>query len=322
MSHVSTPPQAKQDQSVAIPRISRAWQPFAEKLATTLASLKEDQYLILSVKHANHFVQFAAQGAFGMRVETTSNHYLPQQEQLSTQQIASLREAGWQAPTGSGEESTPEQDPDGSPNYFVDMKAPVAFDEVTCLTMHTFAEILSIPHPGYLEYEAFDDEGNALDLPGLGLKLANCEPQINNPAEVATLLKATLSEIVGANNLEFDDDGDIAIRFGSIAAFVRLNDDPLTVCIYSPIVRDVDANPALYKRLNDINAHESGVRFVYQNRAIWCFTLIPALPYVGIHVADAFQHFCTLANDMDSLLKEEFGGAIAFEEAMPSTLKH
>ncbi len=322
MTYLFDAPKPQQDQPVTPPRISKAWPLFAEKLATILVCLQEDQYLILSVKHANRFIQFAAQGAHGMRVETTSNHYLPQQERLNAQQVPRLLGLGWQDPTGSGEESTPEQDPDGSPNYFVDMDAPIAFDEVANLTVRTFAEVLRIPHPGFLEYEAFDDEGHALELPGLGLKLANHEPRTDNPADVAKLLKATLSEITGANHLEFDDDGDIAIRFGSVVAFVRLNDGPSTVCIYSPILRDVEASPALYERLNDINSHESGVRFVYQNGAIWCFTHIPALPYVGVHVAGAFQHFCTLADDMDSLLREEFGGEVAFEETMPSILKH
>ena len=53
--------------------VSVAWPPFAQKLAATLEKLQEDQYLILSVKRSNRYVQFAVQGSFGIRVETTSN---------------------------------------------------------------------------------------------------------------------------------------------------------------------------------------------------------------------------------------------------------
>lgn len=225
MIHVLDAPRPTSDQAANLPPLSKAWSPFAEKLALTLANLQEDQYLILSVKHANRFVQFAAGGAHGMRMETTSNHYLSKQEQLTERQMGGLLDAGWQSPTGTGEESTPERDPDGSPNYFVDLDAPVNFVSVANLTVHTFAEILRIPHPFWLEYAAFDDESNMLVLPELGLKLATSAPQVDNLPDVSEMLKATLCEVTGLSELDFDDGGDIAIRYGSVVAFVRLNDN-------------------------------------------------------------------------------------------------
>lgn len=322
MVYAINTPRSIQGQTEVPPRVSKVWSLFAEKLALTLANLQEDQYLILSVKHANRFVQFAAGGSHGMRMETTSNHYLSKQEQLTERQMGGLLDAGWQSPTGTGEDSTPERDPDGSPNYFVDLDAPVNFVSVANLTVHTFAEILRIPHPFWLEYAAFDDEGNMLVLPELGLKLATSAPQVDNLPDVSEMLKATLCEVTGLSELDFDDGGDIAIRYGSVVAFVRLNDNPPTICIYSPVVRGVEDSSALFERLNSINAHESVMRFIFNNGAIWCFTHIPAIPYVGSHVADVFNHFCAIADGMDVLLKEEFGGETAFEETMPSTLKH
>ena len=64
--------------------VSVAWPPFAQKLAATLEKVQEDQYLILSVKRSNRFVQFAVQGSFGIRVETTSNSYVSKEELLRT----------------------------------------------------------------------------------------------------------------------------------------------------------------------------------------------------------------------------------------------
>ena len=54
--------------------LSVDWPPFAKTLASVLAKLEEDQFLIVPVKQSNQYVQFAAQGSFGMRTETTSNH--------------------------------------------------------------------------------------------------------------------------------------------------------------------------------------------------------------------------------------------------------
>ena len=59
------------EQNVAV-----EWPAFAKKLTTVLRTLKDDEFLILSEKGTNHFVQFSEQGEDGMRVETTSNAYL------------------------------------------------------------------------------------------------------------------------------------------------------------------------------------------------------------------------------------------------------
>ena len=101
------------------------------------------------------------QGSFGMRVETVSNHYLSDGERLDRKLMSALRKIGWKAPTNSARQSTPERDPDGSPNYHVDFPAPVPTDQIAVLTVATFAEIHGVPYPGMLDYEAFDDEGNS-----------------------------------------------------------------------------------------------------------------------------------------------------------------
>lgn len=85
-------------------RISVAWPSFAQTLADVLGKLEEDQCLLLQVKRSNHYIQFAAQGAFGMRAETTSNAYLGKKQQLNSKQISRLMEAGWHNPTGSPSE--------------------------------------------------------------------------------------------------------------------------------------------------------------------------------------------------------------------------
>lgn len=99
-------------------RLSVAWSPFAPQLADCLRSLDDNQYLILFLKRGNRFVQLAAQGAFGMRAETTGNDYLAGSERPGASQLAAFGAAGWRGPTGSPAESTFERDPDGSSNFF------------------------------------------------------------------------------------------------------------------------------------------------------------------------------------------------------------
>ena len=47
---------------------SAEWPVFEQNLATALKSMQEDEFLVISQKRSNLFVQFAAHGEFGMRV--------------------------------------------------------------------------------------------------------------------------------------------------------------------------------------------------------------------------------------------------------------
>lgn len=304
---------------------SVAWPPFAQKLAAVLARLEEDQYLILAVKKSNRYIQFASQGSYGIRVETTSNNFLSKQEKLNERQLTALTEAGWHAPTGKPAESTPEGDPDGSPNFFVEFSEPVSFEAVANFTVRTFTEILRVPHPGFLQYEAFDDtEGTweAMALPELGLKQGKPAAPADNLEDLLKSLLTTLKKNTGISDLDYDDEGDIGIRYGSAIAFVRLIGDPLHIRIYSPILHDVEECPRIFARLNDINANEALMRLYFQNGVIYGACDISAVPYVADHVVQSFEHFCAIADGMDSLLQAEFGGRTAFVETMPSLVKH
>ena len=219
-------------------KTSVAWPPFAQKLATVLATLNEDQFLVILAKRSNRFVQFAGQGASGVRAESVSNQYLPRSEQLDAQQIARLKELGWQTPTGTAESSTPERDPDGSPNYFVEFASPVPFAALADLAVRTLVDVLRVPYPGFLEYEAFDADQNSIIHPELGLKRATRTTPTDKLADVADRLLATIKEATGIADLAFDDDGDIQVRYGSMAAFIRPVGDPPYVRIRSLLLID------------------------------------------------------------------------------------
>lgn len=305
--------------------LSVAWPPFAKKLAAVLEKLEEDQFLILSIKRSYRFVQFASQGAFGMRVETTSNSFMAKPEQLNERQISALIDIGWHAPTGTPVGSTPENDPDGSPNFFVDYESPVPFEAIANMAVRTLSEILRVPHPGFLQYQAIDDAGGeweAIELPELGLKLEKSTPKVDSQEDLSQLLLTTLKETSGISDLSFDDDGDIGIRHGSALTFVRLIDDPLYVRIFSPILRDVEESPEIYARLNDMNASETLMRFIFKNGVIYGVADVVAVPFVGAQVAQTFVRFCAVVDGMDSLLQSEFGGRTAFVESMPSSMRH
>jgi len=164
MNNVAEPPVQR---TIRIqPTAKRAWVDFTDNLAVALEALDEDEWLILSVKNSNRFVQFAAQGSRGMRAEATSDFYLPEDQHLTQEQYTMLLEIGWNAPT-----NLPDQlelgglKPDGSPNYFLDVARPVPFDLMANLAVITLEVVFGAGSPGRLEYEASGDNNVSIRFP-------------------------------------------------------------------------------------------------------------------------------------------------------------
>ena len=149
-------------------RLYEDWTDFGGRLIQVLGALEEDEYLIIGIKRSNRFVQFAGQGAHGMRVETVSNYYLPENEQLGEVQHDAMLKLGWNAPCNLPDEFGHE--PVGSPNYFLDLPQPVDIRHVASLAVSTLLGPLDADHPLDLEYRAFAESGEQIRLPTLGLR--------------------------------------------------------------------------------------------------------------------------------------------------------
>lgn len=288
--------------------ISVAWPPFAEKLAAVLGNLEEDQFLILLVKRTNRFVQFAAQGSFGMRIEATGNSYLEESEQLNEQQIAAMLEAGWQAPTGTPSGSTPEADPDGSPNFYVDIPAPVSLEIAANLAVSTLVKILHVPHPGFLEYEAYDEYGDAIALPGLGLKQAKPMMEGDNKEDAAQQLLSTLHGLTGINDLDFDENGCINICAGNLPVFIAVADDQSYIRVGSPMHSELLDTTNVLVFLNNVNASIPVVHFYLRDETVYGVVDIPSLPFVAKHILHAIGQIHKAAEGISKMLQEQFGG--------------
>lgn len=147
-----------------------AWQTLAAALAGSLEMLEEDEFLIISYKHANYFVQFAAQGGYGMWVEATCNSFIDPDAVLTDQQYAAMADLGWQRATETLLESGATKNPDGSPNFFLHLSHPINRQALAQLTVATFRRVYGVFRPGELHYHAFADGGASIRFPTLGLK--------------------------------------------------------------------------------------------------------------------------------------------------------
>lgn len=285
--------------------ISQDWPDFAERLSMVLSALHEDQFLIVSDKNSRRYIQFAAQGAYGLRVEVSSNAYLPRHDRFTEGAIALLGAVGWHPPTGTPEASTPEDDPDGSPNFFIQYAAPINAANIASHAVSTLVGILGIPHPGFLTYEGADCNGNALSFPALRLKRTPADAA-NDPGAVAERLLALVREITGIESLGFDEDGVIGFSFGSTDTFVRLVGTPPYARLYAPLMWDAKESLELLSQLNALNARTGLVRFFLADGTVFAIADLPAAPLDFAHLDTVLGRFCEIANGMQEVFKAKF----------------
>lgn len=300
---------------------SRAWEPYSMTLAQALGALSDGQYLVLECKDRPGFVQFVVHGVHGLRAELVSNHYLPPEAQLTPESIETATDLGWHPPTGSPEESTPEQDPDGSANFFRDWALPVPFIEAARLAVDSLVDVLAVPHPRYLRYQAFTSGGSAILLPALGERAPSVGESMFDVADeslgaeqVAERVLAILRHASGDDELEPDDEGDVALQFGSSVVFVRVFGDPPIVRIYSPALGQVPPDPKIAEVLNELNGDSAFTKWLAIDDTIIAVMDLFGSPLNEATVLQACSVVGNSADDEDEELQQMFGGKTFFGE--------
>ena len=263
------------------------------------------------MKRSGRCIQFAGQGAYGLRAEVVGNAFLSDADRLGPAQLASLASNGWQPPTGTPDEATPERDPDDSPNPYIDFAAPVDAAEVADRAVLTLIEVLEVAHPGGLEYRAFDAATGPFELPGLGLRMAardaDATAQTDHAPTPEDRLLAALREATGIDTLDYDEDRDVGLRYGDQPVFVRLLDRPPRVRIHAVVLGGVEVGVELLERLNELNARGGGVRwFVNEGRVVGAVEF-PAAPLVAEQVAQALHGFCAASEGVGAALGSALG---------------
>ncbi|MFX1761438.1 hypothetical protein PWP93_02350 [Paraburkholderia sp. A1RI-2L] len=147
--------------------VDEDWARFSADLALILSDLDEDEFLIISTKKTGLYVQFAAQGKFGMRAEAVSNNYVDD-ETLPHDARVVMHDLGWNSPTKLPARADPEgHTSDGSPNFFIDAASPVPYEAIASLAVVTLRFVFRVGHPGELKYRSFGDKADSIRLPTL-----------------------------------------------------------------------------------------------------------------------------------------------------------
>ncbi len=188
------------------------------------------------------------------------------------------------------------------------------------MAVRALTEVFEIPHPGYLMYKAFDRNKRTILVPTLGLKREEPAPPPGKPPEdtvdgIRKLVLKAIREASGNPKLQCAADGELALRFGSAAVYVRVLEAPPFVRMFSPVLEDVEADDRLLGRLNELNLDTRFARFLVVEERVVVSVDVPATPFVAEHVAEACLRVGSLADEIGGTLQKEFGGRRAFEEA-------
>ena len=297
--------------STSITPVSQAWKVFVKKLVAVLKSRDSGDIVSLQSKSNGEWIQIAVQKS-NFRIECKSDHYREDKEVLTAEQIATLADIGWLAPTGTPEESTPAKDIDGSTNHFVDLPTPLTLRALSTLVVRTFAEVFDTAHPDFLEYEAYDSDGDSLFISELGLTPAiACTDASQNPKLPEQLL-AAIGELTGVGGWSYDGQGDIGpIGFGSIKAYARVVEQSPYVRFYVPAVADVETTPQLLTKLNELNCVHGHMHMCLLNNCITAVSDVLVSPFNVNYVAAALGNFLQVADEFSIELQEEFGSSKA-----------
>ena len=323
-SRIIKSPAAKQSIAKGRSQTSTAedWSAFENMLALTLAQMDVDQYLILNLRaKKDYYVQFALQGPFGIRMETVSNNFLPEWEQLDEHDLSLLGQLGWIAPTGiKGKVG------DGSPNFFRDWQLPVPYQEISELTVRTLREVLDVRHPGFLSYRAFAKDESVIILPNLGVvrEVPAPRPDKKVPAsapgsreDLFAEVKEMMKKVLGLDAIVTDTDDDIPVRGERVISYVRVQKDAAVVTVFAPVIWDIGLPPDILQTINGINGSIRYARATWDGKGVVLSADVSGTSLVFDQLATAFRAVSSLGDNYAKELQERYGGRVAIGEALP-----
>ena len=287
------------------------WEAFEKALASTLSVLK-DEFLILSTRPGNRYVQFHASLEDGVFAECVSDAYLDETGKLDAGQLATLLSLGWSPPTHAPDGTRPDGLDRGSPNHFHHLPPPCSFPEIARLVVRTLTEVLRIASPAELSYKAFDEDGHSLTLPILPVEPRpeatpgkKPLPRTRGPSPFARLRSRVLAAArngSGLGSLEYED-GCLQVPIGDRTGWIRPFENPFFVRVHVHLLSEVEEDENFLARIHEMNARFPLARVIYAGRSVYLGIDFPAVPFRAEHLAQAITTVARLGDEVVAELR-------------------
>ncbi|BCJ39017.1 hypothetical protein Athai_65200 [Actinocatenispora thailandica] len=248
-----------------------------------------------------------------VHADAVGNAGLPEDYRLDRVAVGDLVALGW-SPPGVVEETADR----------FGLRVPM--DEapgVASVVTRTLRDVYGAPHPAFLTYTVSGDDvlpalGSARPV-AAGTVLA-AHPPSSAVAAIDIPLEEQVRTVVASlmktdpDALNPDDDGEFSVRAGSAMVFVRINDNPRLVDVYSPILTEVEPDERLYERLSQLTQRMPIGRLYCTEGTVWASVPVFGRDFQPTHLLLALQVMTRLADELDDRLQGDFGGKRFFGE--------
>jgi hypothetical protein len=129
--------------------------------------------------------------------------------------------------------------------------------------------------------------------------------------ELAEQVALVVSEVIAGDEIVYDSDGDIPIRFGTAQVYVRASKDQPVVDVFSILLGGVQPTPALLDAVNDLNRQYPYTTALYEENVLLLRRSVPGSPFVASHLLEAIAVVGRLSDEIDEPLQAKLGGVTA-----------
>ena len=156
------------------------------------------------------------------------------------------------------------------------------------------------------------EEGTSLSKSAGSTLIIDGDPE----SELRNKARAAVGKIFNtpAEDVFVDSDGDVSVRFGSAAVFVRvIMANPLRYSIFSPLLSGVEESPSLYEILNEINKNLIiGSMTASDSNVVLEYSVISTITMEELSMV--IDYMTDMADQYDNKLQEYVGGNPFFRE--------
>ena len=156
------------------------------------------------------------------------------------------------------------------------------------------------------------EEGTSLSKSAGSTLIVDGDPE----SELRNKARAAVGKIFNTppEDVFVDSDGDVSVRFGSAAVFVRvIMSNPLRYSIFSPLLSGVEESPSLYEILNEINKNLIiGSMTTSNSNVVLEYSVISTITMEEL--SSVIDYMTDMADQYDNKLQEYVGGSPFFRE--------
>lgn len=288
--------------------VETAWREFRQRLADRLASLGEDEHVVveLAVETAGAAPFCQALGGQGwLRVEGVSNVFLSDEFRLDVFQDGAMKHLGFAGPEAA--------ELPGATNYWIDLEQREA-DRAAVMMVRALREVYAVVHPAYLASDGLPDE-QQVEAAGdiVPPKARRGEPDPDEPMSPQSpdQVREAVELAVGGLYDElpaWDEDSDLPLDTKRGVVWVVVGAQTPRVLLHAPLVSDVVDEERALVEVNLLNRREIGLTFSVQDGHIRVTRELDVRVVVPAQLAAEMERLVTQVDTWATDLVDRVGG--------------